>query len=78
MAFIPSFDETVLHSICDVLADTDEGLTGSEIGQLLRESNIDDPLQGFTKRARLFEALSQKQKQDSCANNVVAFIHKSM
>jgi uncharacterized protein (TIGR02391 family) len=78
MASIPSFDETVLHSICDVLADTVEGLTGSEIGQLLRESNIDDVLSGFTKRVRLFEALSQKQKQDNCANNVVAFIHKAM
>lgn len=78
MASIPSFDETVLHAICNVLADTAEGLTGGEIGQLLQESNIEDPLPGFTKRERLFEALNQKQKQDRCANNVVAFIHKSM
>lgn len=78
MASIPSFDETVLHSICNVLADTAEGLTGSEIGQLLRESNIDDPLPGFTKIDRLFEALNRRQKQDRCANNVVAFIQKAM
>jgi hypothetical protein len=78
MASIPSFDEIVLHSICNVLADTAEGLTGREIGQLLKESNIDDPLPGFTKRERLFEGLNQKQKQDRCANNVVSFIHKAM
>ena len=78
MASIPSFDETVLHSICNILADTAEGLTGSEIGQLLRESNINDPLPGFTKRDRLFEALNQQQKQDRCSNNVIAFIHKAM
>jgi uncharacterized protein (TIGR02391 family) len=78
MASILAFDDTVLHTICNVLADTAEGLTGSEIGQLLRESNIGDPLPGVTKRDRLFEALNQKQKQDRCANNVIAFIHKSM
>ncbi len=78
MASILAFDDTVLHTICNVLADTAEGLTGSEIGQLLRESNIGDPLPGVTKRDRLFEALNQKQKQDRCANNVIAFIHKAM
>lgn len=78
MTSIPSFDETALRSICNVLADTAEGLTGSEIGHLLRESSIEDPLPGFTKRDRLFEALRQKQKQDRCANNVVSFIQKAM
>lgn len=75
---IPSFDETVLKTICNILADTREGLTGSEIGQLLNECNINDPLPGFTKRDRLFEALNQKQKQDNCANNIVSFIYKTM
>lgn len=78
MATITSFDKTILRFICNVLADTTEGLTGSEIGQLLRESNIDDPLPGYTKRDRLFEALNEKQKQDRCANNVVGFIQKAM
>lgn len=78
MATIPPFDETILHSICDILADTAKGLTGSEIGQLLGESNIDDPLPGYTKIDRLFAALSRKQKQDRCANNIVSFIQKSM
>jgi len=78
MAQISSFDDSVLRAICDVLGDTSAGLTGSEIGCLLQESNIDDPLPGFTKKDRLFEALFRKQKQDGCANNVVAFIYKSM
>jgi uncharacterized protein (TIGR02391 family) len=78
MTFIPPFDATVLHSICNILADTTEGLSGSEIGQLLRESNIEDLLPGYTKRDRLFEALNKKQMQDKCGNNVVAFIHKAM
>ena len=78
MPQILSFDESVLKVICSVLGDTSEGLTGSEIGHLLKECNIDDPLPGFTKRDRLFEALNQKQKQDGCANNIVAFIYRAM
>jgi len=78
MVQIPPFDESVLKTICGVLGDTSEGLTGSEIGQLLKECNINDPLPGYTKRDRLFEALRQKQKVDGCANNIVAFIYRAM
>lgn len=78
MPQIPSFDEFVLKAICNVLGDTSEGFTGSQIGQLLEKSYINDPLPGFTKRDRLFEALNQKQKQDGCANNIVAFLYRAI
>ena len=78
MARIPEFDETVLRKICDILGDTHAGLTGSEIGQILRDCGIDDPSPGITKRYRLFEALSRRQKLDRCGNNVVAFIYAAM
>jgi hypothetical protein len=35
MAAIPKLEETRLQAICGVIGDTAEGLTGSEIGQLL-------------------------------------------
>jgi uncharacterized protein (TIGR02391 family) len=78
MSQISSFKEEVLRAICNVLGDTHEGLTGSEIGKSLKDSRIDDPLPSYTKRDRLFEALNQKQKDDKCANNVVAFIQNVM
>jgi uncharacterized protein (TIGR02391 family) len=78
MTTIPSITEQQLQAICDVLGDTSEGLTGSEIGRLLTQSAIDDPLPGFTKRDRLYQALYQKQKLDQCANNVINFIHSAM
>ncbi|WP_022853963.1 TIGR02391 family protein [Thermodesulfatator atlanticus] len=78
MAEVPKFDEAVLRKICDILGDTYTGLTGSEIGQLLQNCGIDDPFPGETKRRRLFEALSRRQKQDRCGNNVVAFIYAAM
>lgn len=57
MALVPPFEETILRAICNILGDTSDGLTGSEIDQLLQDCGIEDPLPGYTKRERLFEAL---------------------
>jgi len=73
MSVIPEFDIPVLERLCEVLADTSTGLTGSEIGKLLGQLGVDDPLPGMTKRVRLFEALTQRQQRDRCGNLVVAF-----
>lgn len=77
MAVIESFDSESLRAICSILGDTTEGLTGTEIGQLLESCGIDDPMPG-TKRYRLYEALAQRQAQDRCGNNVAAFINAAM
>jgi uncharacterized protein (TIGR02391 family) len=78
MSAIPEFDLSALERLCEVLADTSSGLTGGEIGKLLAQLGIDDPLPGMTKRVRLFEALKQRQQLDRCGNLVVAFIHEAM
>jgi uncharacterized protein (TIGR02391 family) len=78
MTTIPVFDETNLRAICNLLGDTTSGLTGSEIGQLFRDCEIDDPLPSYTKRHRLFEALHQRQRRDNCGNHIVAFIQAAM
>ncbi len=75
---IPTIDETHLEQICNVLADTSTGLTGSEIGRVLRQTGIADPNPDVTKRVRLYEALSSRQQQDRCGNNVFAFIQQAM
>jgi hypothetical protein len=71
MPTFPSFSDTQLQAICDILGDTSEGLIGSEIARLLTQCGIDDPSAGATKRYRLFTALNLRQKQDRCANNQV-------
>ncbi len=75
---IPLIDTEVLRSLCNILGETSSGLTGSEIAQLLGDCGISDPLPGYTKRHRVFEALNQKQLKDRCANNVIAFIQQAM
>lgn len=73
-----SFTDNQLEQLCDVLGDTYNGLTGSQIGKLLRECGIDDLNPGLTKRYRLYEALLAKQSRDRCGNNVVGFMQKVM
>ena len=75
---VPLFTTEVLQAVCDVLADTSAGLSGSEIGRLLLDAGIDDPLPSYTKRHRLFGALNARQERDKSGNNVAAFIHKAM
>ena len=78
MATIPKFNIGVIESIAKVLGDTGRGLTGSDIGRLLVESDIPDPWPAATKWKRLHEALKQKQQRDRCANNVCMFIQNAM
>jgi len=78
VATVESFADNMLQRICDVLADTSSGLTGSEIGRLLGECSIADPQPGITKRHRLYAALRARQQQNRCGNLVVEFIHRAM
>lgn len=75
---VPMLDAPTLEALCAVLGDTGDGLTGSEIGTLLRHCQIDDVAPGITKRHRLHEALATRQQRDGVANNVVAFVQAAM
>lgn len=77
MAKIEKFPLNSLESICNILADTSSGLTGTEIGKYLSRCGIPDGITS-TKRIRLYEDLSAKQKQDDCANSVILFIQTVM
>ena len=72
------FFQSQLEAIAAALADTVEGLTGSEIGHLLDTCGIADPTPSMTKRHRLYNAFagSQNTRQDRAA--ILAFIRKAM
>jgi len=78
MPAIPEFSHTELESICNVLADTSRGLTGSEMGSILARLGIPDPMPTITKRHRLFEALAKRQAQTRSGSVVGAFIQETM
>jgi uncharacterized protein (TIGR02391 family) len=71
-------NEQTLQAICDVLGDTQSGLTGGEIGRLLKACQVEDSDPGATKRHRLFAALSSKQRLDGSGDAVLAFTTAAM
>ena len=71
------FAQSALEAIADALGDTDEGLTGSEIGHLLATCRMKDPTPTMTKRHRLHNAFaaSQNERGDRA---VLAFMRHAM
>lgn len=75
---VPVLDAQQLEAIAKVLADTDDGLTGSQIEQILRNCRIPDMSPGITKWKRLYNALVEFQNEQQVGNHVVVFINEAM
>lgn len=77
---------SVLRGVCDVLAETDEGLSNRQINELLTEAGIEDPTTAappgtyirISKRDRLFNALAARQERDKSANALLRCIEIAM
>lgn len=67
-----------MAGVAQVLADTQDGLKGSEIGQLLERLEIEDPGAGITKWKRLEEAFVRRQNQDGHPQRIITFIRRVM
>jgi uncharacterized protein (TIGR02391 family) len=78
MQRVPVFDAQHLTSIAKILADTDNGLTGSQIGYLLQDCEIPDLASDQTKWKRLFNAFVEYQNRRQFGNHVVVFVNKAM
>jgi len=78
MKTVPQFSGQQLESIAQMLADTDSGLTGTEIGHVLAECRIPDVSPSMTKWKRLYNAFVEYQNTKQSGNHVVGFIHKAM
>lgn len=72
------FSSAELQSIADALADTSEGLTGSEIDFILAECRMVDVSPSFTKRKRLFNAFVESQNRRQDKTRILGFIRKAM
>lgn len=71
----------VLENICNLLGDTNNGLTGTQIHDFLVQSNIEDvdcKDVMIAKRKKLLMAFQQFQKLKQCSNNILVFIQNVM
>lgn len=53
MAIIKKFDLASLESVCEVLGDTANSLTGTQISKYLAECDIYDPQLNSTKKKKV-------------------------
>jgi uncharacterized protein (TIGR02391 family) len=72
------FSQSELQAIADALGDTSNGLTGSEIGHLLKTCRMDDPTTELTKRHRLYNAFAHTQNAKQDRIPILAFIRHAM
>jgi len=72
------FTESQLQAIAQALADTSLGLTGAEIGHLLKSIGMDDPDPLMTKWKRLYNAFVARQNYSQNRRAIQEFIRRAM
>lgn len=75
---LPCFEVSVVDSVCHVLGDTDDGLSGQEIGRILADMEVEDPTPSMTKWKRIFNALALQQNRHQVGNHLVMFVNRAM
>ena len=78
MENIQPFNAQNLEAICKVLADTSNGLTGTQIGYILQDCKVEDTDLSATKWKRLFNAMANKQNERHIGNFLLMFINRAM
>ncbi len=73
-----TFSQSELEAIAQALADTSDGLTGSEIGHILASLKMVDPTPDMTKWKRLHNAFVERQNFSGNRRAVVQFIREAM
>lgn len=74
----PIITEIYLESICGMIADTNEGLTGTEITKILADCKMTDNSPMLNKRTRLYNAFVHYQNASQCSNGILKFLSHAM
>ncbi len=75
---IEPFNAQILEAACKVLADTERGLTGSELGYIIQDCKIVDVDPSNTKWKRLFNSLAEAQNKHQVGNHLIMFINRAL
>jgi hypothetical protein len=73
-----TFAQSELEAIAAALADTSEGLTGTEIGHILASLKMADPAPTMTKWRRLHNAFVERQNYSQNRRAILQFIREAM
>jgi len=75
---VPPFTLAELEQLARVLADTRRGLTGSQLGRLIREFKLVELDPDITRWKRLFNALGHYQERTQSGSKVLSFIKSAL
>lgn len=78
MAHIPPFPSAHIEALSRVLGQTNGGLTGNEIGMILRDCGVSDVDSTSTKWKRLYNAMAEIQNEKQMGNYLIMFITRAM
>ena len=73
-----TFSQSELEAIAQALADTSEGVTGSEIEHILSTLRMADPSPTMTKWKRLHNAFVERQNKSGNRRAILEFIRQAM
>src|SRR5680860_64082 len=73
-----SISANILEGIARILGDTNRGLTGSEIGHILKTVKLTDIDPSSTKWKRIYNAFVEFQNKNQTSNNILNFVKLSM
>lgn len=68
----------MLEAICQTIANTNDGLTGSEIEKILADCRITDTDPTMAKWKRLYNAFVGWQNENQCSNYILKFIQEAL
>ncbi len=67
-------EPSILEGICRVVADTEKGLSGTELGKVILDAKMKDVNPEMTKWKRLYNSCADIQNRLGCSNNVLTLI----
>lgn len=74
---IPPFSSSTLESLSDIIGETVNGLSGTQIHRFILQANMEDISYNerfISKRKRLYDAFVHELKTHHCSNNIVLFL----
>jgi uncharacterized protein (TIGR02391 family) len=73
-----TMSDSQMQALAQALADTSDGLTGTEIGQLLSFIGMADPSPDMTKWKRLYNAFVTRQNYSQNRRAIVEFVRRAL
>jgi uncharacterized protein (TIGR02391 family) len=70
----PTIESSILEGICRVVADTEKGLTGTELNKAILDAKMKDVNPEMTKWKRMYNSCADIQNRLGCSNNILTLI----